>query len=252
MHDHVRGTAEVARYAAQGEADQQREAHPAQADGERDARAVHDAREQVAAHTVGAEQEHHTPFRNREQVAVGGEQPPQPVLGAAPEEPDRVALGGRCIHAAQRFLVDVLLQSHHVGCGQTSIGKQADALRRDEYVRDVALLQRVGRDERCQEPDQVGDRQHRGADQGQPMAFEVAPHELPLRGEVVAFPLVGVPGVARRRLRWRVGHALGLCPLEADARVEYHQQDVRYQGADHRQRGQYEQERTGQEHVLAE
>ena len=68
---------------------------PSRPNGERDARAVHDAREQVAAHAVGAEQEHHPPVGDRKQVAVGREQPPEPVLRSATQQPDRVALAGR-------------------------------------------------------------------------------------------------------------------------------------------------------------
>ena len=136
------------------------------------------------------------PFATAEQVAVGRDQAPQPVLRPASQQPDRVALAGRRIRPAQRLLVDVLLQPDHVGRNQAPLVEDADALRRHEDVRDVALLQRVGRHELRQDPHHVEHRQHRRADQGQAMAHEVAPHELPLRGEVVALPLVGLPAGA--------------------------------------------------------
>src|SRR5271167_3252156 len=65
-----------------------------EADGQRDARAVDDAREEVAAEPVGAEQEQLPALRGTSEMKPGRDVAPEQIRVAATEEPERLVLVG--------------------------------------------------------------------------------------------------------------------------------------------------------------
>src|SRR5207248_10424245 len=82
----------IAGNAADQDAEREADDDAEQPDGQRDPRAVDDARQQVAAETVGAEQKQLAARRRTDQVAVAVDIAPE-FVGVAPAEPlDRLTL----------------------------------------------------------------------------------------------------------------------------------------------------------------
>src|SRR5258707_11932925 len=114
---------------AQGEADGDAD----EPDGQRDARAVEDAREQIAAEPVGAEQKERAALGRAGEMAIAVEEAPERIAIAVAEEADRLRLAGVFgIDAAQIAHVEMIIVAVDEGPDELPVMKQMDRLRRRE------------------------------------------------------------------------------------------------------------------------
>ncbi len=185
LDDEVHPAAVEAGDAAQQHAQEQAQHHAGEADEERDARGHQDARIEVAAELVGAEEEHAFPRAgplDAEEVDVGLEDPQQVVGVAADEHPHRQLArgvgrigeleGARVAHAAQP--VDMRVEAVLV--------EEVDALRRDEAAAGVGGMRIGRRQEVGEDRDHVEEDDHHHADEREPVLAEAPPGQLQLRG----------------------------------------------------------------------
>src|ERR1044071_6584655 len=92
LDQHVGPAAVIPGDAADHDTENKADRDTDQPDRQRDARTVNDARQEIAAEPVAAEQEHRRPFRRAHQVPVTADQTPGFIAVAAAEKPDRLAL----------------------------------------------------------------------------------------------------------------------------------------------------------------
>src|SRR5947209_110354 len=109
LDQNVGPAAVVAGDAADQDAERKADRDPDQPDRQRNAGAVDDAREQVAAEPVGAEQEQIAALGRADEVKIALEQAPELVAVTMAEEADRLRLRKiRLIHAAQLRHVEMV------------------------------------------------------------------------------------------------------------------------------------------------
>src|SRR5260221_2393996 len=132
---------------AEGEADGDAD----EADGQRDARAVEDAREQVAAEPVGAEHEERAVLGPAGAMEIVLAEAPEPVAVAVAEKADRLRLAGILgIDAPQIAHVEGIVVAVDEGTDELPVMKQMDGLRRREDEIGMARLIGVGRQDLTQ------------------------------------------------------------------------------------------------------
>ena len=134
----------------------------------------------------GAEQEHARLAGNAEQVKVAGEHPPQLVLVATHEEPDRSPLLQVLDEPrTPRLGVEGLLDDVHVAerVESSLLVEEVDPGRRI-VVGAAALDGVVGRHELREQRDNVEAAEQHGPHHRQLVADELLPHQAPLRGDV--------------------------------------------------------------------
>ena len=168
--------------------------HPHQADGQADPAAGQNAREHVAAQLVRAQQEH-SALPGIEQVQIGVDHAPETVGLAAHQEAHRVEY--------RPVLHELALEGLHVylagepvdeGEAQASVGiDHADARWRRVDEPRVLGQRAVGGAELVGEGDQIRKQQNEAGDDRHAVLPELAPHQLPLRGDEVA--LLGAGGL---------------------------------------------------------
>ena len=194
LDDQVGDAAEVAGEAAQEAAEHEADDHAHQSDGQADPAARQDSGDQVPAQLVGAQQEH-APLPGIEQVQIGVDHAPETVRLTPHQEAHRVghrpvlhelALEGLHVHPAGHG-VDERRSQPAVGVDH------ADARRRRVHESFVLGQRSVGRAELVGERHQVGQQQNDAGDDRHAVPAELAPHQLPLRGDEVA--LLGAGGL---------------------------------------------------------
>ena len=190
LHQAVDPAAVVAREPAQDDAEHEAHGDAEQAHGQRDAGAVDDAREHVAAEAVGAEQEQGAVLGRADEVEVGRYHAPEAVLVARAEEAQRVDLVRiERVLALQVLEVELEAEAVDVRPDEAALVPQMHVLRREVDEVGVAAVQVVGRDPLRDEDRAVHQREHPGRDHRDPVAAELPPHQLPLRGGVEALLL---------------------------------------------------------------
>src|SRR6266446_7529987 len=144
---------------AEGEADGDAD----QPDGQRDARAVEDAREQVATEPVGAEQEERALLGRTGEVEIALDEAPELIAVAVAEESDRLWLAGILgVDAPQVAHVEPIIVTVDEGPDEMPVVKEMDALRRREDEVGMARLIVVGRQDLADRDRQIH-RQEDGA-----------------------------------------------------------------------------------------
>ena len=154
---------------------------------------------------VGAEQVERAFFPDAEQMQPARDQPPQTILVAAHQQVDRKA-HRRVLPAVQGEGVHVALGSqvvHERPQMEAAAGvDEVDLLRRAQDVVGVAFVDVVGGEELAEQgagDDEEGD--DCGPHHRQPVRLELAPHQPPLRRDVVGLLFVAC---ARHHGRYRV------------------------------------------------
>ena len=195
----VHHAAVEAGYPAQHDAQDQAERYADQSDGQRYAAGDHQPRKQVAAVGVGAEQEQALLGRllhRAEQMAVGAEDPEQPVLVAAGEQPHAdLAVRNRREHGPERGVPPVL-ELQYVRA-ETPFVEQPDALRRDELPERLGIVGVGVGDEIGEDRHQIEAADQHGGDHRSLVAQEADAHEPPLRVQCL-LRLARARAVARR------------------------------------------------------
>src|SRR3984893_3344339 len=204
---------DAADHDAEGKADDDAE----QPDRERDPRAVDDARQQIPAEPVGAEQEHLTALRRAHQVEIAVDPAPEFVRVAVAQEADRlVLLRVRRVDPAQIGHVEAVVVARDIGQGEVAMAEDVDALRRRIDEVGMPAVEAVGREKFAEQDGRVKHQQQHARGQRDPVPAKPPPHQLPLRGAVEALLRRGHDldrvGVERRRrnvMRYRGGDAVG-------------------------------------------
>src|SRR5438132_526729 len=198
---------------AEGEADDDTE----QSDGQRDPRAIDDARQQIAAEPVGAEQEQLAALGRAHQVHIAVDPAPEFVWIAVAQEADRlVLLRVRCVDPAQIGHVEAVVVARDIGQGEVALAEDVDARRRRVDEVGMTAVEPVRREKFAKQDGHVKHQQQRARGQRDPVPAKPPPHQLPLRGAVEPLLRRGHDldriGVERRRrdvMRHRVGDAAG-------------------------------------------
>ena len=207
--DQVRHAAEVAGDAAQEAAKHEADEHAHQADGQADPAAGQDAREQVAAQLVGAQQEHAS-LPGTEQVQIGVDRTPETVRFPAHQEAHGVE-GRSVLHELPLKGLQVHLAGEpvHERGAQAPVGVDYADARRRRVDEPCVLGQRtVGSAELVGEAHEIGQQQDDARDHRHAVLPELAPYQLPLRGDEVA--LLGADVLRAGRLPAGAGHGSGV------------------------------------------
>ena len=124
-------------------------------------------------------------------MAVAVEEAPQLVLGAAHEPTNRYRLSLVCgVCLVQRHGVDRALVAIYEWTTEPALVQQANALRwRRGHFR-IALGWYTGGDELREQRPQIEDSKNRSSDQCQPVALELAPHQLLIVHVTLAIPRI--------------------------------------------------------------
>ena len=207
LDDVIDPTAEIARQSAEEQSERERDRNSHNADGERNPRSVDDAREEIAAQPVGAEEEHRAVLGRAEQMHVSWHQSPEVVTIATAQEPHRLRrrrIGG--VDATEALDVEGELVRIDEGTHQPALVHQVHGLRRCVQEVTVALGIIVGRDHLHERNHGVEGEQDEGRGDRHLVAAELPPHQPPRRGAVETLALcphglgrAGIEGRLNRR-----------------------------------------------------
>ncbi len=184
LRHRIEEAAVVAGEAADDDAEDEADGDAEHADGERDPRPVKDAREDVAAKTVGAEEEERALLGWAEQAARRLEQAPELIRLAPAEETDLLhRLRIDDIVAPERVEVELHGVAIDEGADEAPLVEKVHGLRRSADEIGVAGLAAVGRDRLAEERHEIDEDQEGAGPDGEPVPPELDPHQPPLGGE---------------------------------------------------------------------